>query len=64
MIKTKITEKVSIKYPIMSAPMSPFYTTELTIAKSEAGEMGVLSHATLLGKNSIIDIKEQMEHVI
>ena len=64
MIKTRITEKFGIKYPIMSAPMGPFYTTELTIAASEAGGLGVLSHATLLGKNSIVDMKEQMEHVI
>ena len=37
MIKTRITEKFGIKYPILSAPMGPFYTTELTIATSEAG---------------------------
>jgi len=64
MIKTRLTEKFGIKYPILSAPMGPFYTTELTIATSEAGGMGVLSHATLLGKNSVTDMKEQMAHVI
>ena len=64
MIKTRITEKFGIKYPIMSAPMGPFYTTELTIAVSEAGGLGVLSHATLLGKNSITDFKEQIDKVI
>ena len=37
MIKTKITESFGIKYPIFSAPMGPFYTTELSIAVSEAG---------------------------
>jgi len=44
--------------------MGPFYTTELTIAVSEAGGLGVLSHATLLGKNSITDFKEQIDKVI
>ncbi|TFG03300.1 MAG: nitronate monooxygenase [Promethearchaeota archaeon] len=64
MIKTKITEMFGIKYPIISAPMGPFYTTELTIAVGEAGGLGTLSHATLLGKNSITDMKEQLYHVI
>lgn len=64
MIKTKITEMCGIKYPIISAPMGPFYTTELTIAVSEAGGLGTLSHVTLLGKNSITDMKEQLNHVI
>ena len=64
MIKTRITEKFGIKYPIISAPMGPFYTTELTIATSEAGGLGVLSHVTLLGKNPIKDFKAQIEKVI
>ncbi|MFO8017421.1 MAG: nitronate monooxygenase family protein [Promethearchaeia archaeon] len=64
MLKTKITEKFGIKYPIMSAPMGPFYTTELTIATSEAGGLGVLSHATLMGKNSIEDMKDQIDYVV
>jgi enoyl-[acyl-carrier protein] reductase II len=64
MIKTRITEMFGIKYPIVSAPMGPFYTTELTIAVAEAGGLGTLSHATLLGKNSITDMKEQIYHVI
>ncbi|KKM98062.1 hypothetical protein LCGC14_1161780 [marine sediment metagenome] len=44
--------------------MGPFYTTDLTIAVSEAGGLGVLSHATLLGRNSITDFKEQIDKVI
>lgn len=64
MIKTRITEKFGIKYPIMSAPMGPFYTTELTIATSEAGGLGVLSHVTLVGKNSITDMEEQINKVV
>jgi len=64
MIKTRITELFGLKYPIISAPMGPFYTTELAIAVSEAGGLGVLSHATLKGKNSVTDMKEQIIHVI
>jgi enoyl-[acyl-carrier protein] reductase II len=64
MIKTRITEMFGLKYPIVSAPMGPFYTTELTIAVAEAGGLGTLSHATLLGKNSITDMMEQINHVI
>ncbi len=64
MIKTRITDMFGLKYPIMSAPMGPFYTTELTIAVSEAGGLGVLSHATLRGKDPVKDMKAQMDHVI
>jgi enoyl-[acyl-carrier protein] reductase II len=64
MIKTRITEKFGIKYPIISAPMGPFYTTQLAVAVSEAGGLGVLSHATLRGKNPVKDFKEQIDYVI
>ena len=64
MIKTRITEKFGIKYPILSAPMGPFYTTELSIAVSEAGGLGVVSHATLQGRNSVKDMMNQIQHVI
>jgi len=64
LIKTRITEKFGIKYPIISAPMGPFYTTELAVAVSEAGGLGVVSHATLRGKNSVKDFKEQLDYVV
>lgn len=64
MIKTRLTEAFGIKYPIFVAPMGPFYTTELSIAVSEAGGLGVLSHATLRNKNSVTDMKEQIDHVL
>jgi len=64
MIKTKITESFGIKYPILSAPMGPFYTTELSVAVSEAGGLGVVSHATLQGINSIKDMGKQLDYVI
>ena len=45
-IETKITKMLGIKHPILSAPMGPFYTTEMAIAVSEAGGLGVLSHSS------------------
>jgi NAD(P)H-dependent flavin oxidoreductase YrpB (nitropropane dioxygenase family) len=53
-----------IKYPILAAPMGPFYTTDLTIAVSEAGGLGVLSHTNLFGKSSLSEMKKNMENVV
>ena len=64
LIKTRITENFGIKYPIISAPMGPFYTTKLAIAVSEAGGLGVVSHATLRGKNSVKDFKDQLDYYV
>ena len=64
MIKTRLTELFGLKYPIISAPMGPFYTTKLAVAVSEVGGLGVVSHATLQGKNSVKDMLEQLEYVL
>ncbi len=63
-LKTNITEMLGIKHPIIAAPMGPFYTKELTVAVSEAGGLGVLSHTNLFGKNSLEEMKKDMEFVI
>ena len=57
-IKTNIAEMLGIKHPIVAAPMGPFYTTNLTIAVSEAGGLGVLSHVTLSEGITFNQIKE------
>lgn len=62
-IKTNITEMFGIKHPIIAAPMGPYYTTKLTIAVSEAGGLGVLSHTNLFGKSSIEEVKNAMKEV-
>ncbi|MHA1466846.1 MAG: nitronate monooxygenase, partial [Promethearchaeota archaeon] len=49
--ETKITKMLGIKHPIISAPMGPFYTTEIAIAVSNAGGLGVLSHASDFDKS-------------
>ncbi len=68
-LETNITKMLGIKHPIVAAPMGPFYTTELTIAVSEAGGLGVLSHSALisdvLARKSPVDImKENMLKVV
>jgi NAD(P)H-dependent flavin oxidoreductase YrpB (nitropropane dioxygenase family) len=68
-IETKITKMLGIKHPIIAAPMGPFYTTELTIAVSEAGGCGVLSHTALVseilaGKSAVKIMEEDMIKVI
>jgi NAD(P)H-dependent flavin oxidoreductase YrpB (nitropropane dioxygenase family) len=68
-LKTNITEMLGIKHPIIAAPMGPFYTTELTIALSEAGGLGVLSHSALItdymaGRDPIGIMKENMLKVV
>ncbi len=68
-LETNITKMLGIKHPIIAAPMGPFYTTELTIAVSEAGGLGVLSHSALIsdyqkGKSAIDIMKENMLTVV
>ena len=64
MLKTEITEMFGIKHPVFAAPMGPFYTKELTVAVSEAGGMGVISHTNLLGRDSFTQMKEDMMYVV
>ena len=54
-----------IKHPIVAAPMGPFHTTDLCIAISEAGGLGVLSHTRmtrdiLAGVSFVKQMKESM----
>lgn len=63
-ITTDVTELLGIKHPILGAPMGPFYTTELTIAVSEAGGCGCLSHTNLFRKNSLKEMQSNMLQVV
>jgi len=68
-IQTNITRMLGIKHPIIGAPMGPFYTKELTVAISEAGGLGVLSHTNLIseiekGKNAVDIMKDNMRYVV
>ena len=63
-LKTNITEMFGIKHPIVAAPMGPFYTKELALAVSEAGGLGVLSHTNLFGRNSLGEMKANMEYLV
>jgi len=44
--------------------MGPFYTKELAVAVSEAGGLGVLSHTNMFRKNSLEEMKKDMDYVI
>ena len=68
-LETSITKMLGIKHPVVAAPMGPFYTTQLTIAVSEAGGLGVLSHSALIsdymaGKNPVQILKDNMLEVV
>ena len=63
-IETNITRMFGLKHPIFGAPMAPFYTTELTIAVSEAGGLGTLSHTFLTGKGTFTELKKNMLQVV
>ncbi len=63
-LETKITKLLGIEHPIIAAPMGPFYTTDLTVAVSEAGGLGVLSHTNLFNKSSLQMLKDNMEYVV
>jgi len=41
-----------------------FYTTKLTVAVSEAGGLGVLSHVTIHGTVTLDEMKKSMEYVV
>ncbi|MFX0182770.1 MAG: NAD(P)H-dependent flavin oxidoreductase [Candidatus Hodarchaeota archaeon] len=63
-IETNITKMLGIKHPIIAAPMGPFYTTDLAVAVSEAGGLGVISHVGLSDKDPVEEMKKNMEYVV
>ena len=67
-IKTNITEMFGIKHPIASAAMGPFRTTELAIAVSEAGGLGMISHANVsmdgYEQDAITALKKNLDYVV
>ncbi len=67
-LKTDITEMFGIKHPIASAAMGPFRTTELAIAVTEAGGLGMISHAhqSMDGRevDAIVALKKNLDYVV
>ncbi|HIH40781.1 MAG TPA: hypothetical protein HA221_04400, partial [Halobacteria archaeon] len=47
MIKTRLTELIGIKHPIIQAGMGPLSTNELCIAAANAGILGLISSSGL-----------------
>ena len=64
MIRTKLTEMLGIKHPIIQAPMGPFYTTKLCCAVTEAGALGIISHTNLRGIDPIKEMEKNIMYVI
>jgi NAD(P)H-dependent flavin oxidoreductase YrpB (nitropropane dioxygenase family) len=50
MIKTRLTELLGIKYPIIQAGMGPFSNNNLCVAAANAGVLGLLSTSGLFNK--------------
>ena len=57
-----------IKHPIASAAMGPFRTTELALAVTEAGGLGMISHAnqSMDGRetDAIVAMKKNLDYVV
>ncbi|HDS05971.1 MAG TPA: nitronate monooxygenase [Deltaproteobacteria bacterium] len=51
MLKTRLTELLGIKYPIMQAGMGPFSNNNLCVAAANAGCLGLLSTSGLFNKD-------------
>jgi NAD(P)H-dependent flavin oxidoreductase YrpB (nitropropane dioxygenase family) len=52
MIKTKLTEMLGIKHPIIQAGMGPFSNNNLCVASANAGVLGLLSTSGLFNKGT------------
>ncbi|MFW9894792.1 MAG: NAD(P)H-dependent flavin oxidoreductase [Candidatus Thorarchaeota archaeon] len=67
-LKTNITEMFGIKHPIASAAMGPFRTTELALAVTETGGLGMISHAnqSMDGRepDALVALKKNLDFVV
>ena len=52
MLKTKLTELLGIKHPIIQAGMGPFSNNNLAVAAANAGVLGLLSTSGLFNKET------------
>ena len=64
MIKTKLTEMLGCKHPILQAAMGPFYTTKLCAAVSNAGAFGIVSHTNLRNVDPIAEMEKNILDVV
>jgi enoyl-[acyl-carrier protein] reductase II len=64
MIRTKITEMLGCKHPIIQAAMGPFYTTKLCAAVSNAGGFGIISHTNLRNLDPIKEMEKNILDVV
>jgi len=52
MLKTKLTELLGVKHPIIQAGMGPFGTNKLCIASANAGVLGLISSSGIASKDT------------
>jgi NAD(P)H-dependent flavin oxidoreductase YrpB (nitropropane dioxygenase family) len=52
MIRTKLTEKLGIKHPIIQAGMGPFSNNNLCVAAANAGVLGLISTSGIFNKTT------------
>lgn len=52
MLKTKLTELLGIKHPIIQAGMGPFSNNNLAVAAANAGVLGILSTSGLFNRDT------------
>jgi enoyl-[acyl-carrier protein] reductase II len=64
MIETNITKMFGIKYPILNAPMGPFFTRDLALAVCEAGGLGVLSNVNIVGTDPVKEHMSSLQYMI
>ena len=50
MLKTRLTEMLGIKHPIIQAGMGPFSNNNLCVASANAGALGLLSTSGLFNR--------------
>ncbi|MFW9826447.1 MAG: NAD(P)H-dependent flavin oxidoreductase [Candidatus Thorarchaeota archaeon] len=64
MIETNITRMFEMKYPILNAPMGPFFTRDLALAVCEAGGLGVLSNVNIVGTDPVKEHISSLEYMV
>ena len=59
MIKSRLCEKVGIKYPIIQAGMGPFSNNNLCVASANSGVSGTAFHRRFVQqRGSTLDLQE------
>ncbi|MCI0794524.1 MAG: nitronate monooxygenase, partial [Chloroflexi bacterium] len=63
MLKTRITERLGIQYPVISAPMAQMSGGRLAAAVSSAGGLGTFGCANAANTIGPDYIRQQIDHI-